>query len=161
MDQVIEPVAIFLSGAMLDYTGDHRSKEAQGWREELAKNAPTGVLFVSPAHAVFGASQVTAPVLDRVCRYMIQSCDGLLVNMLPEHPVFGSIRDIEFSRVHLGQPVAVAGDVKSLMAHDVIVRDTIEDAFTALLEEIAVRRQQQFLPQFGIIQIGGNDGSDD
>lgn len=143
-------MTIYLAGPMLDHTGDFKHPEAQTWREEIAAEIPTGVLLVSPAHAFFGASPITAQALDYMERHMIHAADGVLVNLLTEEPAFGTIRDIEFARSH-GRPVAVAGDVRSLMAHDIMVEPSVELALLALIH--AIRQEQDTPPMlpFGVM----------
>jgi hypothetical protein len=145
----IKPIAIYLAGPMYDHTGDYRSKDAMLWRDVLGDQAPAGVLFISPAHAFFGASPITAPILDRVERHMIVACHALLANLTDPAPAFGTIRDIEFAKGH-GMPVAIASDSKSLMTHDLIVKPTVDEALTALLEEIHGNRKRPAMMMGGI-----------
>jgi nucleoside 2-deoxyribosyltransferase len=117
------------------------TQEAQGWRRRVASSAPTGVLFFDPSRAWWGATPATAAAVDHGNRIQIMSCDGVLANLSGPGRGFGSVREIEFARLH-GKPVAVVSrePLVSLTAHDLFLHTDIEAALMELLQ--AVRDEQ-------------------
>lgn len=134
----VDPIMIYLAGRI---DGVDR-REAIAWREEVGELAISKICFFSPAHAFFGTSADNFPAVEYSNRMMIANCcHGVLAN-LQEGLAFGTIREIEFARTH-DRPVAVVGDIGgSLMAHDLIMSETLEDGVADLVRVIADKRQQ-------------------
>lgn len=135
---------IYLAGPIDDVSGE----EARGWRQHLADVAPTGVLFFNPATAWGNAGPATAQALDYGNVHVLQRCDGLLANLMGPGRGFGTTMETERARI-MGKPVAIAqGDfpIVSLCAHNFILKETVEEAFDALID--AIRQQQDAVPTF-------------
>lgn len=132
------PTMVYLAGPM-DDVGD---LEARKWRESVILYAPVGVAFYSPAHAYMNVSTANFSKVDRANRCAIAHvCDGMLVNLAGPGRGFGTIREIEFARMH-NKPVAVAGELASMMKDDLLIASNLEDALALLLEEIHMDRNE-------------------
>lgn len=124
-------ITIYLAGPIDDITVD----EAGGWRRQIAKAWPD-VLFFDPLRAWHNAHTSTARAVSYGNRSAIMNCSGLLANLTGPGRAFGTIREVEFA-AGAAKYVAVAGDVVSLMACDVIVRKTVEEAMEELMQALA------------------------
>lgn len=131
----VQPIIIYLAGPIDDVP----IETAREWRRDLSLSLPHNVVLFSPAHAYFNGNPETFPKIDHFNRRVIYAADGLLANLTGSGRGFGTIREIEHA-VNSSTPVAVAGDIVSYMAHDVIVRPTVDEAFNALLQKIAELR---------------------
>lgn len=140
-------MTIYLSGPIDDLP----IEDATGWRLELGRHCPSGCLFFDPAGAFYGAGIGTAREVDHLNRVALSHCDGVLVNLSGPGRGFGTIREIEFARLH-GKPVAVATGatpIVSLTAHDLMLAETIDEALDLLMQAI---RERQDAPQGMMIQ---------
>lgn len=158
-------MTIYLGGPIDDIS----DADAYGWRIEIGRHCPTGCLFFDPAGAYYGAGLGTAREVDHMNRVALVHCDGLLVNLGGPGRGFGSIREIEFARMH-GKPVAVATGgtpIVSLTAHDLLTAETVDEALMLL---IAAVREHQDAPKGMMIQLPsiwatppqeGEDGEDE
>lgn len=127
---------LYLAGPMDDVT----TGQAQGWREWVGENAPSGVVCFSPAHAYLGATRANFPYVDQASRHMIKHCcHGMIANLSGPGRAFGTIREIEFAR-SCSTPVVVIGDLESLLTYDLRVVTSLESAMDAILEQIQEAR---------------------
>lgn len=121
-------------------------REAHGWRDELMRVAPSGVVCFDPSLAWAGVNRLTAPAVDAGNRLIIRSCSGVIANMAGEGRAFGTIREIEFARHH-GIPVAIATGsrepIESLLSYDLLQAEQPIGALEALMEYIVEGVQQQ------------------
>lgn len=121
------------------------SQEARGWRAEVGAMVDgSAVLLFDPSTAWHGTGEFTAKSLDYFNRHMISLCDGVLANLSGTGRGFGTIREIEFGRLH-DKPVAVVtGDepLESLLQHDLLTASTLEGGLEILLGKIADIRNQ-------------------
>lgn len=118
-------------------------EEACSWREQVQDKFGSGTLLYSPAHAFINAHFVNARAIEFVNRLVIQHCDGVLANLAGEGRAFGTIREIEFARLH-GKPVAVVGEEYKahFSAFDLIVSDSMDTACDRLVKEIGKVRER-------------------
>lgn len=139
------PVLIYLAGPQDDVT----KEQSRTWREEIVKMAPSGVAFFSPAHAyVDSVSGINFKAVDWCNRSVIHNAvHGVIAKLDGPGRGFGTIREIEFA-VMSHKPVAVVGDVVSLMSHDIGVCSHLEDALAYVLERVSEdRNQPSFMEQ--------------
>lgn len=147
------PVMVYLAGPI----DDVEDTESRGWRESMILSAPAGVVFYSPAHAYINVNEANFTKVDRANRVAISHCvDGMLVNLAGEGRGFGTIREIEFARMN-NIPVAVAGEVASMMRDDLFIASDLGTALTLLLEAIQEERNIPQHPLFRMFGIGGPD----
>jgi hypothetical protein len=111
-------------------------KDALGWREKLAEEAPSMVLLFNPVTAYHGVNAGTAIAADQVNRMVIARCSAVIANLSGPGRAFGTIREIEFARF-CEKLVVIVNDrpEDSLLAYDCQQVRTPEDALIRVLEE--------------------------
>lgn len=149
------PILIYLAGPQDDVLPE----ESRIWREEMVKIAPSGVAFFSPAHAYVGSvSGVNFKAVDWCNRSVINSaCHGVIAKLDGPGRGFGTIREIEFA-VMTGTPVAVVGEVRSLMSQDIGICKTLEEAIAWVLERVDENRNR---PSFIHQLLSPNEGDEE
>ena len=114
--------------------------EGRDWYEEMAALSPLGWALYCPGLAFKDATEDPRS-MDVANRVVIShACDVVIAKLDGPGMGFGTIREIEFARM-LGKPVIVIGEIVSLLAHDIKVVDSLEDAvelMKELFEEVEV-----------------------
>lgn len=133
-------IIIYLAGPIDDIDRE----EAREWREQVGDQFGSGTLLYSPAHAFVNAHYINARAIEFVNRLVLQNCDGVLANLSGSGRAFGTIREIEFARLH-GKPVAVVADV-SMNVHfstfDLMLAPSFDKACDLLLKAIGEVRER-------------------
>lgn len=132
---------IYLAGPMDDVDGDFNPLT---WREGMAQsrvNYDEKIAFVWLPRQADPDTAESAVLANRA---LISVCDGMLVNLDGGFP-FGTIREIEFARFNLGKPVAVVTkrELKSFMAHDLIVAQNVATAMFQLIDTIQAQEMEE------------------
>jgi nucleoside 2-deoxyribosyltransferase len=133
-------VLVYLAGPIDDVT----DAQARTWREDAATEVSTGLLLFSPFHAFVGTCNPhTIMAADAVNRLVIQSCDALIAKLDGPGRAFGTIREIEYAKLHQKHVVCVVGDqpLESLLTYDVCMATTIGEAIEHILEKKMHERQ--------------------
>lgn len=134
---VTSTCSVYLAGPI-----DGLEDYGRGWREQVARELPKGVVVFSPAHAYVGAEMRTAPALHRLNAAMLAECDVVIAN-LTYGVTLGTAREIEHAR-SLDKPTGailteetLQGE-PSLMLYDLLTGSTFTEVLTqciALIEE--------------------------
>lgn len=134
---ILSPILVYLAGPQDDVS----KGEARGWREEVARQAPAGVAFFSPAHAYMNVNRASFPAVDHMNRKAIESAHAMIANLSGLGRGFGTIREIEFASAnHTG--VWVVGDLPySLMTYDLHVVATVDEALADILTKVGEARE--------------------
>lgn len=133
---MLAPILVYLAGPQDDVTVE----TAQGWREQLALEAPSGVAFYSPAHAYLNVNRASFPAVDFMNRKAIETAHAVIANLSGPGRGFGTIREIEFA-VAQQTGVWVVGELEhSLMTHDLHLVATPEAALADILDTVAEAR---------------------
>ncbi len=131
-DKITQPIKmVYLAGAV---DAVIRS-EALGWRIQAA-NALTkhNITCFDPAGAFHNGTLLTAGEIRTVNRKAIQTCDAVLVRLMKNVMVFGTVREIEFA-CQLGLPVIIWSDelvLKSLDTYDTAIYTSLDKAVNHL-----------------------------
>jgi hypothetical protein len=150
------PIAIYLAGPI-----DGIEDQGRGWRDDIFELLPMNVACFSPAHAFINDNRESIPAIHMISHQVIRLCDGMLVKTDTRSLMVGTIREIEWARLH-GKPVVVV-DISdrisdSLMAYDLLVADNVEQGLTLLLDAI---REQRSVPHPLMMLRKALEGEDD
>lgn len=139
-EQKAKPIMIYLAGPIDDVTVEQASE----WRQSLSADFRS-VLFFNPHTAYRNATMATAELVQLMNWHAIQHSHGVLANLSGPGRGFGTIREIEYSRLH-GKPVAVVSHedlpIVSLMSHDLFMHIDVGAAMEDLLQQIQNRRDR-------------------
>ncbi len=157
----IAPMLFYLAGAIDGVT----ERDAKEWREHMETIAPTAVVFFSPAHAFVGSvGHATARAVDHANRHIIAHVsDGVIANLTGPGMKFGTVREIEFAKMHSKPVACVVGDdpLVSLLAHDVHQCQTFDEALEWLMTEANRSRSQVHHPLGMILGMQSQEPEDD
>lgn len=142
----------YLAGPLDDVSHE----DGRAWYDEIERLSPPGWVLYCPGMAF--RNPASDPLYaDAANRAVILKSSVVIANLTGEGRGFGTIREIEFARA-AGRPVVVVGEVVSLLAHDCVVVQSLEDVWPEIVRQVdQAMEQARALKLSALFGIGDED----